>query len=604
MVLEDTATQSSRTRSRLRKDTYLVEEGDPEKKEVKRRGKMSGKTEGATEEQDGGATASKAGRNLPKKRNEENGVDTEKTQSTEVNGTQGSSKVKVEENGKDIETDVKEKKELKKRQTGKKEGQIQSEDIAGEDSGGQRSRNKRGGKSEEKSAEDEEGKVTSAKASKRKKEKLNEVKTEPGEQEATEQCNEGVKECSPIKRRRGKPQEVKAEDVKVTSPKGKGVKKEIDTKGQNDQEDSSEVEQTVKRGRPKRGEVKTKFSPPKAEAIQAGSTDGKGTKKRGKQTDTDQSSSKRNKKQTEFEKVGTSKWACNAAKFKWAESAKEKFVGGHVSISGGLYKAVLEAEEMGSRAFGMFLHSQRQWASKPLADKDAEKFKETCTEYGFHPDMIIPHGSYLMNCGSPDSESLRKSRDLLLEELQRCEKMGLTRFNFHPGSTCGKISLEESLDRIGESVNQALKKTKGVTVLIENMCCQGYTIGGKFEELKEIIDRIHDKTRIGICLDTCHMFAAGYDISTEKGFHNMMEEFDRVVGLQYLKALHLNDSKGKVGNKLDRHENIGKGEIGLESFRRIMNDHRLSRIPMILETPCPNDDTYEKEVKVLYSLCN
>uniref|UniRef100_K1Q5R6 DNA-(Apurinic or apyrimidinic site) lyase n=1 Tax=Magallana gigas TaxID=29159 RepID=K1Q5R6_MAGGI len=185
--------------------------------------------------------------------------------------------------------------------------------------------------------------------------------------------------------------------------------------------------------------------------------------------------------------------------------------------------------------------------------------------------MILPHGSYLMNCGSPEEENLQKSRNLLVEELQRCQKLGLTRFNFHP--------------------------------VIENMCCQGNTVGGKFEELKEIIDRVQDKTRVGVCLDTCHMFAAGYDISTEKGFSSMMEEFERVVGFRYLKAIHLNDSKGKVGNNLDRHENIGKGHIGTEGFRRIMNDSRLNNIPMILETPCPDDDTYEKEVKILYSLC-
>ncbi|XP_061191480.1 protein hsr-9-like [Saccostrea echinata] len=309
------------------------------------------------------------------------------------------------------------------------------------------------------------------------------------------------------------------------------------------------------------------------------------------------------KQKQDAEEHRISKWEKNVAKYKWANSAKDKYVGAHVSISGGLYKAVLEAEELGARAFGLFLRSQRQWASKPLEDKDAQRFKDTCKENGYPPHVIVPHGSYLMNCGSPDDVSLQKSRDLLLEELQRCEKLGLTRFNFHPGSTCGKISVEECLDRIGESINQALAKTRGVTAVIENMCRQGSTVGGSFEELKGIISRVHDKSRIGICLDTCHMFAAGYDISTEKGYQNMMDEFNCVVGQKYLKALHLNDSKAEVGSHLDRHENIGQGRIGKAGFQRIMNDPRLNNIPMILETPCPKDDTYEKEVRILYSMC-
>ncbi|XP_061191417.1 uncharacterized protein LOC133199596 [Saccostrea echinata] len=309
------------------------------------------------------------------------------------------------------------------------------------------------------------------------------------------------------------------------------------------------------------------------------------------------------KQKQDAEEHRISKWEKNVAKYKWANSAEDKYVGAHVSISGGLYKAVLEAEELGARAFGLFLRSQRQWASKPLEDKDAQRFKDTCKQYGYPPHVIVPHGSYLMNCGSPDDVSLQKSRDLLLEELQRCEKLGLTRFNFHPGSTCGKISVEECLDRIGESINQALAKTRGVTAVIENMCRQGSTVGGTFEELKGIISRVHDKSRIGICLDTCHMFAAGYDISTEKGYQNMMDEFNHVVGQKYLKALHLNDSKAEVGSHLDRHENIGKGRIGKAGFQRIMNDPRLNNIPMILETPCPEDDTYEKEVRILYSMC-
>ncbi|KAJ8318088.1 hypothetical protein KUTeg_003179 [Tegillarca granosa] len=213
--------------------------------------------------------------------------------------------------------------------------------------------------------------------------------------------------------------------------------------------------------------------------------------------------------------------------------------------------------------------------------------------------MILPHGSYLMNCGSPDPETLQKSRDVLIDDLQRCEKLGLTLFNFHPGSTCGKISVEESIDRIAESINIAHSKTNIYFLVIENMSCQGSTIGGKFTELRGIIDRVKDKSRIGVCLDTCHTFAAGYDLSTEEGFQKMIKEFDETVGFKYLKGMHLNDSKGKLGCHKDRHENIGKGYIGKEGFKRVMNCPQFNGIPMVLETPYTSDDTYAKEIQTV-----
>ncbi|XP_076073961.1 uncharacterized protein LOC143045389 [Mytilus galloprovincialis] len=283
---------------------------------------------------------------------------------------------------------------------------------------------------------------------------------------------------------------------------------------------------------------------------------------------------------------------------------QEKFVGAHVSIAGGIYKSVLEAVAMKSFAFGLFLKSQRQWACKPLEDEAAEKFRKTCQEYGYLPQYIVPHGSYLMNLGSPDENTLHKSRDLLIDDLQRCEKLGLTIFNFHPGSTCGKISVEKCLDNIAASIDIAHSKTSGVITVLENMSCQGHTIGGKFEELKGIIDRVKDKSRMGVCLDTCHAFAAGFDLSTEEGFNQMLSDFESIVGFQYLKALHINDSKGKLGCHLDRHENIGKGHIGKAGFNRIMNCPRFNHIPMILETPCADNDSYAKEVEMLYTMCN
>lgn len=281
-----------------------------------------------------------------------------------------------------------------------------------------------------------------------------------------------------------------------------------------------------------------------------------------------------------------------------------KLIGAHVSIGGGLHNAVSEALSIGAKAFAMFLRSQRQWASKPLQDKDAELFKEACSKANFSPRSILPHGIYLMNCGSPDEETLSKSRVTLVDELKRCERLGLSLYNFHPGSTCGKITVEESIARIAESINQAHQETKYVVTVLENMSCQGNTIGGKFDELRDIIDQVHDKSRVGVCLDTCHAFAAGYDIASEKGFEKMMDEFETTVGLQYLQGVHLNDSKGELGCHLDRHENIGKGKIGVEAFRRVMRDPRFNGIPMILETPYVSENIYQKEIKQLYAMMN
>uniref|UniRef100_G3MNX8 Xylose isomerase-like TIM barrel domain-containing protein n=1 Tax=Amblyomma maculatum TaxID=34609 RepID=G3MNX8_AMBMU len=277
-----------------------------------------------------------------------------------------------------------------------------------------------------------------------------------------------------------------------------------------------------------------------------------------------------------------------------------KFVGAHMSVSGGLELAVSRAVEMGALSFGLFLRSQRQWAAKPLTQETANRFRDACREHNFAPHQILPHGSYLLNCGSPDPVVLKKSRETLVDELKRCEMLGLVYYNFHPGSTCGAISREACMDLIAESINQAHKETTYVISVVENMCKQGHTIGGDFHELRGIIDRVKDKSRIGVCLDTCHAFAAGYDLATQDGFEKMMSDFESIIGLSYLKALHLNDSKGKVGSHLDRHENIGRGNIGLDGFRRIMNDPRLDHLPMILETP---ETDYGVEIALLNGLC-
>lgn len=278
-----------------------------------------------------------------------------------------------------------------------------------------------------------------------------------------------------------------------------------------------------------------------------------------------------------------------------------KFVGAHMSVSGGLELAVSRAVSMGARSFGLFLRSQRQWAAKPLIQEAANRFRDACREHNFAPHQILPHGSYLLNCGSPDPVVLEKSRATLVDELKRCEMLGLVYYNFHPGSTCGVISRDACMDLIAESINQAHKETTYVISVIENMCKQGNTIGGDFQELRGIIDRVKDKSRIGVCLDTCHAFAAGYDLATQEGFEKMMNDFESIIGLSYLKALHLNDSKGIVGSHLDRHENIGRGKIGLDGFRRIMNDPRLDHLPMILETP---ETDYGVEIALLNKLCS
>nr|XP_054923665.1 probable endonuclease 4 isoform X2 [Dermacentor andersoni] len=243
-----------------------------------------------------------------------------------------------------------------------------------------------------------------------------------------------------------------------------------------------------------------------------------------------------------------------------------KFVGAHMSVSGGLELAVSRAVEMGAKSFGLFLRSGRRWTAKPLTQEAANRFRDACREHNFAPHQILPHGSYLLNCGSPDPVVLEKSRATLVDELKRCEMLGLVYYNFHPGSTCGVISRDACMDLIAESINQAHKETTYVISVIENMCKQGNTLGGDFRELRGIIDRVKDKSRIGVCLDTCHAFAAG-----------------------------------KVCSHLDRHENIGHGNIGLDGFRRIMNDPRLDHLPMILETP---ETDYGVEIALLNGLCS
>ncbi|KAF7705275.1 probable endonuclease 4 [Silurus meridionalis] len=282
--------------------------------------------------------------------------------------------------------------------------------------------------------------------------------------------------------------------------------------------------------------------------------------------------------------------------------AQKKYIGAHVSIAGGIWKAVEASVDLGGHSFGLFLGSQRSWQRPALDQSAAVKFQQACSQHGFDPAHILPHGSYLMNCGSPKEDIFDKSQDMLVDELSRCSVLGLTQFNFHPGATLGS-SKEQCIERIAQAINHAHQQIPAVCTVLENMSGQGSTVGGEFNELKSIIDHVRDKSRVGVCLDTCHAFAAGYDISSAGGVKSVLDEFDQVVGLHFLRAVHLNDSKGKLGCHLDRHEDIGRGQIGIAAFRNIVNEPRLDNIPLILETPGRPGFEYAEQIELLYSLC-
>ncbi len=277
-----------------------------------------------------------------------------------------------------------------------------------------------------------------------------------------------------------------------------------------------------------------------------------------------------------------------------------KFIGAHVSASGGVGNAPVNAHRIGATAFALFTKNQRQWMAKPLTDEDIRLFKEKCKEFGYASEHILPHDSYLINLGHPEKEALEKSREAFLDEMQRCEQLGLELLNFHPGSHLRKISEEECLEIIAESINITLQKTKGVTAVIENTAGQGSNVGYAFYQLREIIDKVEDKSRVGVCIDTCHAFSAGYEIDSHKGSEKVFQEFSEVVGFEYLKGMHLNDSKRERGSKVDRHESLGDGTIGFSVFEYIMNDDRFNGIPLILETP--NDQIWADEIQLLKNM--
>lgn len=280
-----------------------------------------------------------------------------------------------------------------------------------------------------------------------------------------------------------------------------------------------------------------------------------------------------------------------------------KYIGAHVSSSGGVENAPLNAAVIGANGFALFTKNQRQWVSPPLSERSIQLFKERCIEYGFVPDSILPHDSYLINLGHPTQEGLEKSRAAFLDEMIRCEQLGLNRLNFHPGSHLNQISIDESLARVSESINIALDKTRGVCAVIENTAGQGSNLGHKFEEIAQIIDKVEDKSRVGVCLDTCHMFAAGYDLNSSSLFSpSPFDEFEKIIGFKYLRGMHLNDAKKPLGSRVDRHDSLGTGEIGIDIFKMILSDDRFDNIPLILETP--NTDIWAEEISLLRGFIN
>lgn len=262
-----------------------------------------------------------------------------------------------------------------------------------------------------------------------------------------------------------------------------------------------------------------------------------------------------------------------------------KYIGAHVSASGGVENAIKNAKEIGATAFALFTKNQRQWIAPELTPSQITLFRDLMAKEGFSAGQILPHDSYLINLGHPDSDGLEKSRDSFFEEMRRCELLGLDRLNFHPGSHLKRIDEEGSLQRIAESINMALDRSKGVTAVLENTAGQGSNLGYKFEHLAYIIDRVEDKSRVGVCLDTCHTFAAGYDLRTKEALDATFAEFDRIIGFGYLRGMHLNDAMRPLGSRIDRHSPLGDGEIGWECFRYIASDPRFDNIPLILETP-------------------
>ncbi|KUL84340.1 hypothetical protein ZTR_06313 [Talaromyces verruculosus] len=265
----------------------------------------------------------------------------------------------------------------------------------------------------------------------------------------------------------------------------------------------------------------------------------------------------------------------------------QMFVGAHVSAAKGVQNSILNSVHIGGNAFALFLKSQRKWENPPLQDEHKEQFLKFCLDHEYDAaKYILPHGSYLVNLAQEDDAKAKQAYDSFLDDLKRCEKLGIRLYNFHPGAA-GQSTVESAISRLAKSLTKALAATEIVTPVLETMCGHGTTLGGDLSELGAVISQIPDKyhSRIGVCIDTCHSFSYGYDLVTPDGFKAFMQEFDDKIGLKFLRALHLNDSKAPKGSKRDLHANIGTGFLGLRAFHNVMNEERFQELPMILETP-------------------
>ena len=278
-----------------------------------------------------------------------------------------------------------------------------------------------------------------------------------------------------------------------------------------------------------------------------------------------------------------------------------KFIGAHVSDLPDVSFAPQHAAALGAGAFALFTGRSSSWRVPDPAPEVAAAFKENCEKYGFGPQAILPHAGFMMNLGSPEGRKLGMSRTLFVDELRRCQILGLTMLNFHPGATLGKVDDDKCLALIAESINRGLDKVDGVKAVIENTAGQGSNLGWSFEHIAAIIDKVEDKTRVGVCIDSCHAHVACYDLSTEEGYERMWAEFDRTIGAEYLSAMHLNDAVREAGSRIDRHAPVGAGTIGRDFFKRLIADPRTDNIPLILETP--DEDLWPEEVKTLYGYC-
>ena len=277
-----------------------------------------------------------------------------------------------------------------------------------------------------------------------------------------------------------------------------------------------------------------------------------------------------------------------------------KFIGAHVSASGGVFNAPINATKIGAKAFALFTKNQRQWEGKPLVQEEITRFKKELEKAEILPKHVLPHDSYLINLGHPDVEQRAKSLNAFIDEVRRCEILGLDKLNFHPGSHLKQFSEEECLRAINDSMNEVLRQTQNVTLVVENTAGQGSNLGYKMEHLSFLMENSIDNERVGVCIDTCHLFTSGYDIRDEQSYKQTFEKFDTIVGFKYLKGMHLNDSKPDLGKRVDRHDSLGRGKLGLEPFRLMMNDARFDDIPLVLETI--DDSLWAQEIALLYSL--